>query len=92
MLTDYTSKKVVRSNKTELKGYEIILRNNKNHPVSLKVLDQLPISENKELEVKLEEQGGATFSEDYGRLLWKVDLAPGIRRKFVLSILLIPIR
>jgi len=88
MLTDYTSKKVVGSNKTELKGYEIILRNNKNQLVSLEILDQLPISKNKEIEVKLEEQDGATFNADYGRLLWKVDLAPGDTKKirFVYSV------
>ncbi len=88
MLKDFTSQKVVGSNKTELKGYELILRNNKNQPVSLDVLDQIPISQNKEIEVNIEEQGGAKYNADYGSLLWKIDLAPGDTKKirFVYSV------
>ena len=81
MLKDYTSKKIVGSNKTELKGYEITLRNNKNQAVSLEVLDQIPLSKNKEIEVKVEEISGATYNADFGRLLWDVDLSPGESKK-----------
>ena len=88
MLKDYTSQKVVGTNKTELKGYELILRNNKNQPVSLEILDQVPLSKNKEIQVNIEEQGGATYNADYGSLLWKIDLAPGDTKKirFVYSV------
>ncbi len=88
MLTDFTSKKVIGSNKTELKGYELILRNNKSQMISLEVMDQVPISQNKEIEVKIEDQGGADYNADYGRLLWKIDLAPGETKKirFVYSV------
>lgn len=88
ILKDFTSKKVIGSNKTELKGYEIILRNNKNQPVSLEVLDQIPLSQNKEIEVNVEEMGGAKYNSDYGSLLWKIDLAPGDTKKirFVYSV------
>ncbi|MGD2035310.1 MAG: DUF4139 domain-containing protein [Bacteroidales bacterium] len=87
-LKDFTSQKIVGSNKTEIKGYETILRNNKNKPVTIEVLDQVPISMNKEIEVKIEEQGGAEYKPDYGRLLWKVELAPGDTKKirFVYSV------
>lgn len=88
LLKDYTSKKVVGSNRTELKGYEIIIRNNKNQPVFLEVLDQVPISQNKEIEVKIEEQEGAVYKADYGSLLWKIELAQGDTKKirFVYSV------
>ncbi len=88
MLKDYSSKKIVGTNKTELKAYEMILRNNKNQAVSLEILDQVPISQNKEIEVKAEELGGAVYNADYGRLLWKIDLAPGETKKirFIYSV------
>lgn len=81
MLKDYTSSKVIGVNKKELKGYEMIIRNNKTIPVSIEVLDQVPISQNKEIEVEIEEMSGAQYIADYGRLLWKYDLAPGEVKK-----------
>lgn len=88
MLKDFTSTRIIGTNKKELKGYEIILRNNKKLPVTIEVLDQVPISQNKDIEVEVEEMEGAKYSADYGKVLWKFDLKPGETKKirFVYSV------
>ncbi len=87
-LTDFTSARVIGTNKKQLKGYEIILRNNKKIPVTIEVLDQVPISQNKDIVVEIEEMEGASYTADYGKLLWKIELAPGESKKirFVYSV------
>lgn len=88
MLKDFTSQKVIGTNKKELKGYELILRNNKNQPVKLEVLDQVPIPRNKEIEVEIVEIGDASYTPEYGKVLWNIDLLPGETKKirFIYSV------
>jgi uncharacterized protein (TIGR02231 family) len=88
VLKDFTSRQFVGPNKKELKGYEIIIRNNKKLPVSIEVLDQVPISSNKDIVVTLEDLGGASYNADYGKLIWKIDMASGETKKlrFVYSV------
>jgi uncharacterized protein (TIGR02231 family) len=88
ILKDLTSKQLIGLNKKELKGYEIIIRNNKKLPVTIEILDQLPISSNNDIVVTPEDLGGANYNADYGRLFWKIDLASGETKKlrFVYSV------
>jgi uncharacterized protein (TIGR02231 family) len=81
ILKDMTSQKVIGTSKKELKAYEIIVRNNKNQAVNLEILDQVPLSRNKEIEVEVVEIGEATYSPDYGKVMWKTDLNPGETKK-----------
>jgi uncharacterized protein (TIGR02231 family) len=87
-LKDFTKKQVIGGNIKETKGFEIFVRNNNVFPVNLEVLDQIPISKNKEIEVQLEDDGGAEYTEDYGRLLWKLNLNSGQTQnlRFVYSV------
>ena len=88
VLKDLTSQKVIGDNKKELKGYELILRNNKNQAVELEILDQVPIPRNKEIEVEIVEIDNAQYTPDYGKVLWDIDLLPGETKKirFVYSV------
>ena len=69
-------------------GYEILVRNNNKFPINLEILDQLPISKNKEIEVQLIDDGGANYIADYGKLLWRSRLESGNTRKvkFIYSV------
>jgi uncharacterized protein (TIGR02231 family) len=67
--------------KKETKAYETTLKNNKNIPIELELLDQYPISRNSDIEVTLEEAEGAQVTKDYGKLLWRVKLQPGESKK-----------
>ena len=88
ILTDLTSTKTIGTNKKVEKGYEIIIRNNKKNAIELEVLDQVPLSRNKDIEVEVIEMQGAEYLKDYGKLLWDIKLAPGETKKirFVYSV------
>ena len=65
-----------------------MIRNNKKVPITIEVLDQVPISQNKEIEVEIEEMEGAKYTADYGKVLWTFNLAPAESKKirFVYSV------
>jgi uncharacterized protein (TIGR02231 family) len=68
-------------NRTRL-GYEINVKNTHPYPVRLRLLDQLPVSQEKEITVKPVDLGGATLDEPSGKLSWLFNLAPGASRRF----------
>ncbi|MBN1181213.1 MAG: DUF4139 domain-containing protein [Bacteroidales bacterium] len=80
-LQDFSSKQVIGSNIKETKGFEIILRNNNSFPIEMDLLDQIPISSNKEMEVTLDEYGEGKFNKDYGSIMWKLNIKPGETKK-----------
>jgi hypothetical protein len=52
-------------------GFEISVRNNKNEEIDITILDQIPVSKNKELEIKLLKSSSAIFYAPYGSLRWR---------------------
>ncbi len=81
VLQDLTARQTIGTNIKETKGFEITVKNNKSIPVEIEILDNIPISKNKDIEVTAEDNGGADYSKLYGRLLWKVSLKPGDSKK-----------
>lgn len=72
---DFTERKKVFSNTTkETFSYEIAIKNNKSIPVKVEILDQIPVSRQKEIVVELEERGGATHNAAFGKLKWEVEI------------------
>lgn len=58
----------------ETVGYTIKVRNNKAKGIPLVVMDHIPVSTTKELEIKLLEDGEAEVEKKYGILYWKQTL------------------
>ena len=83
-VVDKTAKKLIEGNQKETVAWEIILRNNKQTPIEIEVLDQLPISKRKEILVELEDKSGAEYDEDYGKLLWNLKINPNDSKKLKL--------
>ncbi|MFN8284331.1 MAG: DUF4139 domain-containing protein [Chitinophagales bacterium] len=84
-LNDFSSKKLFGQNIKETKVFETSIKNNKNTPIEIEVLDQYPISKNSQIEVSLDESKDATVTEEYGKLIWKIKLQPNETRKIKLS-------
>ena len=84
---DYSSTKHVGSTTTETRSYLITVRNNQNRTAKLTLKEQYPISNDKDIEVKLVEvKPSATYNkEDIGVLTWELDLSSGETRTFVVS-------
>jgi Domain of unknown function (DUF4139)/N-terminal domain of unknown function (DUF4140) len=73
--TDLKSeKKFFSDSRKERLGFEIVVKNNKNTPIEIEILDQIPVSRNKEIVVTLDEKGGADYNETYGKLSWKLKI------------------
>ncbi|MDX1956221.1 MAG: DUF4139 domain-containing protein [Chitinophagaceae bacterium] len=80
-LADFSSVKFLGSNKLQKITYELTVKNNKKDTVRMMLKDQYPLSTLKDIEVELEEDGGAMNNKDVGVLTWKLELAPGESRK-----------
>jgi len=63
--------------RTESFVYEIQVRNNRKAGVAIKIQDQLPISQEKDITVESSEISGANLDAPSGRLQWQKLLAPG---------------
>jgi len=61
--------------------YELNVRSNHAGPVHLRLLDQVPVSEEKEINVKVLETSGAQLDERSGKLTWQLTLVPGTSQR-----------
>lgn len=80
-MKDLTSKKFIGSNLTEEHAWEITIRNTKAEVIQITVEDQLPVSKNSQIEVRMAESGGAKFDANTGKLTWGLTLQPNESRK-----------
>ena len=76
LLKDYTSRKFIGSNKTDTRQYEIVVRNNKQQPISIIVEDQFPVSTQKEIEVQDRKYEGAKLDDDTQKITWLFSVDP----------------
>lgn len=73
-LKDFSSKSFFGGTKTEQTTYEIKVKNTHKETILLTIEDQIPVSNNSEIEVKLLEYIGATYDANTGKLTWKMEL------------------
>lgn len=72
---DFTERRKVFSNTIkETYTYEIALKNNKSIPIKVEILDQIPVSRQKEILVELGDHEGATYNEELGKLKWELEI------------------
>ncbi|RSK37509.1 DUF4139 domain-containing protein [Hymenobacter metallilatus] len=83
-LEDYSRNVGSQKRKVHL-TYELNVRNLRPEPVRIKVQDQVPVSSEKEIEVKLGDVSGAQVEERIGRLTWYLTLAPGASQRLKFS-------
>lgn len=82
-LKDYTSKKFIGSNRRDSYAYEISVRNAKSDAVKITVEDQVPVSQDSQIEVTVADVGGAKYNKDSGKLVWELSLQPNETKKVV---------
>lgn len=74
LLKDYNKRRAIGLNRERTFGYEIVIRNTKNSPIRLQLLDQLPVSQDERISVKQIELSNATHDENTGKLSWNLIL------------------
>jgi hypothetical protein len=82
---DYSSRHFVGSNQKITFTYEISIRNKKAQPVTIVVVDQVPISNDKEIVVDKLEDSKARYEETNGLLTWKKLITAGKTETIQLS-------
>jgi len=82
---DFTSQRFIGSNKVETRSWEISVRNNKKENIIIEITDQVPISQNKDIVVEIQELSGGNLDKDKGFVTWMIELEPGKSKNMVLT-------
>jgi uncharacterized protein (TIGR02231 family) len=77
MIKDFCKNGNWAGKKWVTKSYKISVKNQKTVPIKIEILDQLPKSNNSDIEVVPEEVSGAKVNEENGELKWVIDLNAG---------------
>lgn len=75
-IKDYTDKKFIGNNKTKIREWKISVKNNKSLAIKMTLLDQVPVSTSKEIEVSIEELSKAIIEKETGKVTWNFMLKP----------------
>ena len=83
--TDFTSKKTIGANKTEMFSFLITLRNNKTTPIEITLNDQIPVSSNSDISVDPVELSGGRHNSQTGEIKWDLTLKSQETKQIVLT-------
>jgi hypothetical protein len=84
-IKSYTKNQLIGNKKTENYQYQITARNLKKQAINLKILDQLPISNNKDVEIFDTDIAGGELNKDTNQINWSQILAPNTDKKIILK-------
>ena len=75
-LKEFSSKSFFGNTKTESNTWEIIIRNTRKESIKILLEDQVPVSTDKEIEVKITDASNASVENESGKLKWIFNVAP----------------
>jgi len=81
----FTEKNLIGSRVTETRTWEITITNGKKQDVNIEVEDQIPVSTNEKIKVKLIEQGGSSYTLSTGLMKWVLTLKPAETKKLTFA-------
>ncbi|MBE3087419.1 MAG: DUF4139 domain-containing protein [Bacteroidetes bacterium] len=82
---DFTSKKVIGTNKTETYSFLLTIRNNKANPVKITLNDQIPVSSNSGITVETIELSGGRHNAQTGEIKWDLEIKQQETKQIVLT-------
>lgn len=85
LVQEFSDKKVVGNNRRDTYTYTIVAKNNRETPIRVDLYDQIPISQDSDISVTIDEISGASFNEITGQLSWMVGLNPGESKSFKIA-------
>ncbi|OQA07506.1 MAG: hypothetical protein BWY67_01708 [Bacteroidetes bacterium ADurb.Bin397] len=87
-LKESAGNQFIGSNRTRNYTYETSLKNNRKESVTILVEEQIPVSQDKEIEVKAIDFSGGELNAETGKITWKLEIAPGqqVKKKLSFSI------
>jgi hypothetical protein len=85
LLKEYSTKKLIGSNRTDSRQYEISIRNSKQVPVNITLVDQVPVSITRDISVEDAKATEARIDKESGMATWVMTLPPGQEKKLEIS-------
>jgi len=82
---DFTSRKVLGSNRTDVFSYLLTVRNNKSNPVKITLNDQIPVSSNSSINVEALELSGGKMNAQTGEITWDLEIKSQETKQIVLT-------
>jgi uncharacterized protein (TIGR02231 family) len=83
--TDFTSQKLIGSNRVETLSFLISVRNNKSRAVTVRLRDQLPLSQNSSITVEAVELNGGNHNSVTGEVTWDLSIEPRQTKEVILT-------
>ena len=77
LVKEFYDKKIFRKNIEEQFSYLTTVKNNKTVPITIKILDQIPVSHHEDIEIKDVKVTGAEPDENSGKIEWNLEMLPG---------------
>ena len=74
MVKDFCKAGAWAGKKWVTKAYDISVKNQKGSPIKIEIIDQLPLSNNSDLEILTEETSGGVANKDNGEVRWMLDI------------------
>lgn len=84
-IKDFVEKQFIGSKKEEMRTWKTSIKNNKNQKIKIVIFDQVPVSTNEEIEVKILELSGGKHNPTNGKIRWEFELAPNEKTAFDLK-------
>ena len=75
-LKKFSSETKISDKVKQERSFEITIKNNKFSKITVKLVDQIPVSNDKSIDVELVESSEAKFNKNKGMLTWLIDLEP----------------
>ena len=82
---DFTSKKVIGSNKTENFSFQLTIRNNKSTGIRITLQDQIPVSSNSGITVEAIELSGGRHNFQTGEIKWDLEMKAQETKQVILT-------
>ena len=76
-LKEFCKTTTLGGKKKTSKAFETTVMNTKNQVVTIKIEDQVPVSQEGNIEVEIEELSGGTIDSETGKVTWNLTIQPG---------------
>ena len=84
-LKEFTKTKFIGTNRKEFLAYELVIKNNRKSPIQIVVQDQLPVSQDSDIEVDIINISKAKHEGPTGKLIWDFHIPAGQTEKINLA-------
>jgi uncharacterized protein (TIGR02231 family) len=75
-MKEYTDRQLIGTKQKDTYRYQIVVKNNRKSPINIEIQDQVPVSENDEIEITVDETSKADHNVLTGICKWNFNIEP----------------